>query len=323
VTRDRFIGTALLSPVLLAIAFSLLRLIAETADVPDDDDYVGAAGFLDERKLSDDDAIVILPPWSLRPLVALGDKSKRVVSGDGPWFALADHRFARLFVIEEPDGAIWKNGIALPPASSSSAFGSVIVSEHPMQAARFDFKQRLAEAHVDVDGVPCLEKVRGGVHCAARPAWQRVSREWALVTENGREVVSAHPPPSGGRLRISFDDVELGSTLVIAAGHTREGAELASGNVRLQVQVDDDVIATVVRAPSFVVEPSRAFWRELFVDEIAPEGQGFRVDAVDTTRFAGSRHKVTFVIDADDAVSTSGSQHFAFDAFVPAPPVPR
>ncbi|MDP2343662.1 MAG: hypothetical protein Q8O67_22070 [Deltaproteobacteria bacterium] len=312
-TRDRLVGTALLSPVLLAIAFSLVRLIAEGADVPDDGDYVAAAAFLDERKLTGDDAIVILPPWSLRPLMALGNKAPRVVGADGPWWPLVDHRFARLFVIEEPDGAIWKRGT--PPATTTKTFGSVIVSEHALGSARFDFKARLAAAGVDVDGVPCIERVKLGVHCAGRPPWQRVTREWALVTENGREIIFAHPPPSGGKLTIAFDDVELGSKLVIAAGHTREGAEHASGPVRLQVKVDDDVIATLVRAPSFVVEPARAFLRETFVEAIDPQGQGFRVDDVDTARFAGSKHRVAFVIDADD----EASQHFGFDAFVPAP----
>ena len=104
--------------------------------------------------------------------------------------------------------------------------------------------------------------------------------------------------------------------LVVAAGHTREGAEHAIGPVRLQVKVDDDVIATLVRAPSFGVEPSRAFWREVFVAPIDAPGQGFRVDDVDTTRFAGSKHRVSFVIDADD----EASQDFGFDAFVPGGP---
>ncbi len=309
-TTDRLIGTALLSPVLLAIAFSFFRLITESSDVPDDDDYGAAAAFLDERGLSRDDAIVILPPWSLRPLVALGARTDRVVGGDGPWWALTQGRYARLFILQEPDAAPWREGA--PLSTSTHSFGAVHVIEQPSTASPFDFKARFDEAAVGVDDEVCTKGRSRGLQCGN----QRVAREWALVSENGREIIWAPPPPAGKHLHIDFDDVPLGAALVVAAGHTRDGAEQARASVRLQVKVDDDVIATLVRQPSFFVEPSRAWLRQTFVAPLDPQGQGFRVERIDTARFAGTHHRVSFVIDADD----DKGQAFGFDAFVPGAP---
>ncbi len=323
--RDRWIGSALLAPVLIAVAFSFTRLVLEGRDVPDDDDYAAAAAWLDERGLGDDDAVVVLPPWTLRPFLFLQQRTDRVVAGDGPWWPLVQGRFRRLFVIAEPDAGPWLSQVALPPATSPQQRGALTVSEHAVGGpALFDFKARLAEATVeltirdpatavDTTRLACADPVRGGVRCAGRPAWQRVAREWALVTENGSDVVVAHPPPRGETLTLRWSDVELGASLVVAAGHTRDGAQKARAPVTLQVRIDDVVVASVVRQPSFVVEPSRAGLRARFVAPLAAGGQGFRVDVVDTARFAGTRHQVSFVIRSDHEADND----FAFDAFVP------
>lgn len=315
--RDRLIATALLTPLLLAIFFSCSRLACEGADVPDDNDYAAAALFLDARGLSDDDALIILPPWSLRPLVALGARrASRSFGSDGPWWTLTNNRYARMFVVEEPDGSPWREGVPLAGASLTS-MGALNVSEVKMTTARYDFKTSLLRATVRIDsddgGVVCSDRRAGGFGCPGREPWQRVNVEWALVSENGREIIWAHPPPAGQRLSLRYEDVPLGDILVVAAGHTRTGAEHAKAPVRLQVKIDDEVVATLLRQPSFVVEASRAGLRSAFVAPLDPAGQGFRADTIDTARFGTSRHTLTFIIDTDD----DKSQEFAFDAFVP------
>lgn len=336
-SRDRLIATALLLPIGVAVAFSIARLALEAGDVPDDDDLAAAAAHIAEQKLDDDDAIAVLPPWSLRPLLALQEHSARVVASDGPWWQLTRGRVRRLLVLREPDAEPWLAHLDLPPAASTTTFGVVTVTAHDAGGpALFDFRERLGDATVDVGAAPgggerqpCSEPVRGGVHCGGRPAWLRVAREWALVTENGSDVVAAHPPKAGEALTLSWVDVDVGASLVVAAGHTRDAAQRASAAVRLTVRIDDDVAATIVRRPSFVVEPSRAALRAAFVATAASaggsadgsaggnaggdDGEGFRVSVVDTARWAGARHRVSFMITTDDEASND----FAFDAFIP------
>jgi len=131
-------------------------------------------------------------------------------------------------------------------------------------------------------------------------------------------VVRVAPPPAGQRLAIAFDAVALGDHLVVAAGHTRAGVERPDGDVSVDVIVDGHVLATLRRAPSFVVEPSRAPLRAAFVRPPDPQGEGFRVDVVDTRRWRGAR-RLAFVVRSDgDRVDAD----FALDAFVPGPGAP-
>ena len=77
-------------------------------------------------------------------------------------------------------------------------------------------------------------------------------------------------------------------------------------------------MAQLTRAPSFVVEPHRKELRETFVKK-APVagGEGFFVETVDTRRFKGPHHKVSFVVDGDDR---DGGAGFAFDAYAASAP---
>lgn len=330
---DRTLGRALLAPVVASIVFSFARLACEVKDVPDDDDYVAAAAFFDNAHLDKDDAIAVLPPWSVRPLQFFGSDSDNVIASDGPWSQLALGRYRRLFVVVEPDGEAWNGPLAaLAPAASPTHFGALAVVEYPGGGgpARFDARARFGAARVDVDGAarvevdgaPCVEPVRNrvGVHCAGRPDWQRVVREWAQVTENGSDVIVVNPAP-GADVVVSFDNAFVGDTLVVAAGHTRDAAVTATSPVTLVVKIDGAVVATLSRRPSFVVEPLRQRWRSLFVRPLDPAGEGFRAEVIDTRAFRGAAHTISFVIRSDDADDEAAQKNdFAFDAFSPGGP---
>jgi hypothetical protein len=318
--RDRVVATLLLFPVAVAVVFSIARLVSEAGDVPEDADVTAAAAFA--RTAADvDDAIVILPPWSMRPLAALGDAAVRVVGADGPAAALLDGRYRHVIAIVEPDAAPWRATLApFGAPTTARSFGAVDVQVFDGHGpARFDAVHDFAQVHVDVDGTACTDRVDHGavvgVRCPGDDAALRVTREHALVTENGRLVLRVPTPVAGKRVSLRFEGVPLGDRLVVAAGHTRTGAERGRA-VAVDVVVDDDVVGTLHRAPSFVVEPSRAALRAVFVRALDERGEGFRADVIDTRAFAGGTHRVAFVFRADGDDGRTDDE-FAIDAFVP------
>ncbi len=321
--RDRAAALLLLLPVTVALVVSGVRLLAEARDVPDDRDIAAAAAFA-VTAAGPEDAIVVLPPWSMRPLSALGPAAARVVGGDGPAAELLSGRHAIVVAIVEPDADPWLPVLApLGPPVTIRHFGRIAVQVHGGGGpAAFDLLSRLPDGAVDVDGRPCTTPLRRGAvigfACDHAGTTARVTREHALVTENGRRVVRVPALAPESHLALRFTDVPLGDVLVVAAGHTRAGAERGRPMV-VEVIVDDDVVAVLRRAPSFVVEPSRAALRSLFVRAPAPGGEGFRADLIDTRRFAGGRHRLAFVVRATTADAAGKVDHeFALDAFIPA-----
>jgi hypothetical protein len=295
VIRERRLGLVLLAPLIAALVFSYVRLIAALDDVPADDDYVQARAILERQGFQrGDDALVILPPWSLRPLTVVGDLDP--ISGD----ALAEqplHRYARLFALVEPGAEPMLASLRArrgAPAAVERA-GRVRIERYDLPGPRagYDFRAKIEDAEVRVDGALCDRRVRGGFACDPREAWQRVTREWLLVSENADLAVWSHPPSRGKKLQIAWRAVPMGSQIVIRAGHTRDGAARARAPVRLAVWVDGERVDVVVRKPRF----------------------SFDTDIIDTHRFAGRIADVTFEIDTDD---NSGNQ-FAWDAYVVAP----
>lgn len=288
--RDRRIAIALLAPVLLALLYSYPKLIAAPLHVPRDEDYLAARALLGAQSFSPRrDALALLPPWSLRPLVALGELEP--ISSD----ALAEqplHRFARLFVVVEPDAdaAVAALRARRGPPAFSQEVGRLRVERYDLAApsVRFDFRARLDEATVTLAGAPCAQPARGGVSCGGE-WWRRVTREWLLVSENGDDAIWAHPPPAGGKLEIAWDAVPMGELLVVRAGFTREGADQARAPVRLTIFADDQQIGRVLREPAFA----------------------FTTTEIDTRALAGRSARVRIVIDTDD---NTGAR-FAFDAY--------
>lgn len=287
---DRGVAVVLLAPVLLALAWSWPKLIAAPLHVPRDEDYVAARRHLEDQGFDRGrDALAIMPPWSLRPLTALGDLEP--IAGDG----LAEqplHRYARLFVLVEPDADEAHQALVRrlgPPAARAEA-GRVVVERFdlPAPTVRFDLRAHLPEAEVILGGKPCLQPARGGVSCGGE-WWRRVTREWLLVSENADDAVWSHPPPRGQDLEIVWPRVAMGDLLVVRAGFTREGADQAQAPVRLSVFVDGERVGQVVREPAFA----------------------FTTTELDTSVYSGRMAALRMVIDTED---NTGAR-FAWDAY--------
>lgn len=294
--RDRVVALSLLVPLALGLAFSYARLIAAPSHVPQAYDYarardaIVAAGYDRSR-----DALAVLPPWSLRAYEKIGDLDP--ISGD----ALGSrplHRHRRLFVLVEPDPSSEHEELhaRLGPPASREEFGAVAVErwDLPGPYATYDFTARLQDAQARIvtrgDPVVCDARLANGWACRSRPEWQRLSRLWLLVSENADYAVWAHPPKPGERLEAAWNDVAIGSAIVLRAGHTRDGADRAKTPVRVRVFVDDVEVGVAVREPVF----------------------DFRTDVFDTSHLAGRRARVAISVEADD----DAVQQFAWDAYV-------
>lgn len=276
---DRGVALGLFAPVLLALVFSYARLLTAPMHVPRDEDYPAARGVLEAQGYARErDALAILPAWSLRPLTALGDLAP--ISGD----ALVEQplqRYARLFVVLEPDAEDAHDALIarLGEPAFRERVGRVTVERFdlPSPSVRFDFRARLAEARVSIDGKPCTQPAPGGVSCGGE-WWRRVTREWLLVSENADDAVWSHPPPRGQRLEIEWPAVPLSDAIVVRAGFTRDGADQAKAPVRLTVWVDEQEVGRVERAPAFA----------------------FTTTEIDTRAFAGRDARVRFIVETDD-----------------------
>jgi hypothetical protein len=312
VKRDTTIGLLLLMPVGVACLWSLGAFVDDSGSAPAAADYAAVVDAIDARAV---DAVYVVPPWSLTGLTVPGLR-ERLAPGDGPWATLAA-RHAQIAVVHEPDSAPWER--PLPPSTSTKTLGRLRVTTHRFAGTAYDFRAHVEDAAVDVDGVACVERVRAstaggarrGVRCAGKA--QRVTREWALVTENGADVIWAAPPPAGSALTLRYAGVAVGKALVVAAGHTRDGAD-GGVAVRVRVRIDDTDVATLVRAPTFFVEPHRRALHGAFVGDLGHGGEGFSVDVIDTAAYEGV-HDVAFVVDAVSVVD--GEVGFAIDAFIP------
>jgi hypothetical protein len=189
--------------------------------------------------------------------------------------------------------------------------------------ATFDGLRAVGAAGVSVDGAPC-DIVGRGRRC---PRGARATREWALVTENGADVITL-VPPQGGAIAVGFDDVTLQTSLVIAAGHTRRALERArvartkdpsaDGAVVVRAffaPVDGPRVALFERAvaPQFRVEPQRAdAVTRLVHDRPSWATEGFVADVVDTSRVSGQRGTLTLTVSA-----AIDGMEVGVDVFVP------
>jgi hypothetical protein len=319
----------LLCAVGLASVGSLVQIAREHDDAPRPADVADAAGYLRSQGLSDDDVVLVAPPWSLWALQQLGDdpqRGGRLVPADGPWDRLHHRRHRRVWLWREPDAEPWLLGrsvglfdLGAAPAHVAGSIDLFVVVD---AVARFDLRRRFADVNVAVEGgAVCVERSGGPsptVRCPARGA--KVSLEWAQVTENGQPVVVIAVPPGPG-LRIEVDAVDVGDELIVAVGHTRPSLgrlldkRLAGGVVTTRVLLDDVEVGRVVSEPSFVVEPQRRALVKRFVGE-RPKDAGFFPHVLDTRGQRGQARRLAFVVSSDlgdDGVMLS----VGLDAFVP------
>lgn len=297
-TRDGRMAAGLLLPIVAAALFSLARLAAEGFDVPREEDYAAARALLEAEGFSaaDHDAVAALPPWSLRPHAHL--------RGFAPLAAdrldeVPPDRFRRLFLWVEPDAEPWLLPLLgrLPAPRLDRQVGRVRVLGFDLgpPAATYDFRASLAEARVEVRAAQgsvraaCDQAIARGWQCRGRPEWQRAERKWQLVSENGQDAIWAHPPPRGERLVFRYEQVPLGDSLWLRAGHTRRGAERAKAPVTLEVWVDGAQVASFLHPVAFDYQSH----------EVRLAGGG------------GGPADVEFHVFTED----NGSNHFAWDAW--------
>jgi hypothetical protein len=273
--RDAFAAIVFVVPLVAAWAFSATRLVLQPFHVPAEADYQQARVALVRQGYQPGrDAWAVSPAWSLRAWQHLGDLHP--ISGDH----LAQRplrRYARVFVLEEPDGDVEVRALRkrLGPPAEVASMGRLKLHRFELGnlPPAYDFSENVEHAQIRIidtvtgQATPCEAHVRGGKSCPSGNPWQRVTRQWLLVSENGDKVVWSHPPPRPNVLEIAFEGVTLGPELIIRAGHTRDSADRARGEVRLHVEVDGREVGVVCRRPAF----------------------DFRVDQLDTRGLPGTR----------------------------------
>lgn len=328
----RVFPVVLLGMLGLASAGSLLRAVLENDDVPTRADAAAAAAFLQGQHLTDDDIVLVAPPWSLAALQQLGEDpavGARILPADGPFERLHHRRHQRVFVWREPDAEPWLLGrgtsLIHPDAVPVHVAGRIAILAVDDVPARFDLLRRFVDVRVALEGgAVCADRSGGplsAVRCPTAPRGTKVGMEWAQVTENGQPVVAVSIPPGRG-LRLELDDVDVGDELVVAAGWTRLGLARATDKgspscpVTIRVLVDDVEVGRVVRAPSFRVEPHRRALVERFVGERDHDG-GFTASTLDTSGQRGAHRRLAFVCSIDAACDLVAS--IGVDAFVPGP----
>lgn len=296
--RDGKIAALFLVPVLLAALFSLMRFVIEGLDVPREADYESARIILDKYEFdpAQNDAVAVLPAWSLRGHVYL--RGKNPIPAD-VIHARTPDRYRRIFLWVEPDAQDelkqWMAVLPAPVLDAEAGRIRVLGFDLGAPATRFDFRERLGAAQVWLreqksgKSLQCNEKNREGWSCPGRPHWQRVTREWRLATENGVDAIWVHPPKSGETLELRWAQVPLGDSLVLQYGHTRKGSTRAKSPVDVEVWVGATKIQSIQRAPQFAYETS----------------------VVDTSEWKNTPQDIAFRFSSKD----NGSNHFVFDAW--------
>lgn|GEM_PF-1664738 len=321
--RDRLIALMLIAPAVVGAVFSLVRFAQEGGDVPHEAHYKHAAKIL-EQQLDDDTGLVLLPAWTQRPLAYLDD-GKQWEPGDDP-ARQPYHRYANLMVLVENDG---EQGVRQLQTRFGAQSVKELFKEGPLRVldvdvsaegrATYDFRDALADAvavRVSKAGEqPCTR--RGAVlQCSPKDRWMRVAKEWHLVTENGREVLWAHPPPSGEKVRLRYDQLQLGKALVLSGGFTRRGSDRAKAPVRVRVLFYKGLLQgqPTTQTP------------EVLVDKKFPVAFNWTSQRHDVSAHAGQKGAVVFEVSS----TNHSNGHFGFDAmlvdgggpFTPPPPLP-
>ena len=292
---DRNVALFILVPVALSIFFSVGRFLHESLQIPADEDYRAIASILEKSDFQKEaDKLVILPPWSLRPLVVLKDYPW--ISGD----QIGDrplYRYSRLFVLLEADGedefrklrARFQSMESLGKAGGLELF--LMTIDGGTLAA--DLTKELKNATIFLrkdngEQTECSRRLKNGFQCNGRQNWQRVTEEYLLVSENGQKVIWTHPPRRGEVLHVRYENVDLGDQLVFRSGHTRKGA-------RAKAPVDVEVLINGKRLASFSKEPAFKFSAK-----VLPTASSGEEKATVEFRFK---------------TNNDSRNHFAFDAY--------
>ena len=326
--KSPWIAAFILVPVLAGAFFSLARLVSEGSDVPSEQHYQEVQRFL-SSEMGDDDGLVLLPAWTLRPLVHF--KTPHWEPGDDI-SPLNLRRYRTLFVLVEPDGQQGlqrlqsQYGERLEVAFEAGPIQILKATTLPEQQVGVDFRALLddkakVQLHKKNEVMNCSLHVQGGWRCPGKDAWQRVNREWQLVTENGRPAIWAHPPRPGEKITIRFDHIELGKELFVSGGFSRKASTRAKAPATLRAYFYEGLLAG-----ADFVEGKEHQNRKLLGEKKFPVGFSWDSAAFSTSQLLGQKGAVVFEVTSEDY----RQGHFAFDAmlvggglFSPLPPPAR
>ena len=296
--RDGKVAALVLVPVLLAAFFSLARFFLEGLDVPRETDYRAAWAVLEKHGFDTkkQDAVAVLPAWSLRGHVYLRGQSPI------PADVIHEHtpdRYRRIFLWVEPDASeeleTWTAVLPSPFLDEEAGRLRVLGFDLGAPALRFDFRERLKAGEVwlrdqkNGKSLHCNQARPKGWACPKRPHWQRVTREWRLATENGVDALWVHPPKAGETLELRWEKVPLGTRMVLQYGHTRKGATRAKAPVDVEVWISGKRVKSFQHAPRFA----------------------YSTTVIDTTPWSSTPQDVAFRFSSKN----NGTNHFVFDAW--------
>jgi len=318
-----------LAAIVVSSAVGVVLFVREGADVPNDDDVIAAARAVAAFKVTDDDVVLVAPPWSMQPqraASAIGAPAlaARMVPADGPWDVLHHRRHRRVVLWREADAEPWLTRSHPVTEALAQAYGNVHVAIVDDAIAPFDALRAFDAATVRLgDDIVCAAGRPRDARCQRGQA--RAAREWGLVTENAQEAIVL-AAPADGVVSVTYNDVAFGDTLIVAAGHTRRALERhlrqrqkdagKDGSVVVEVRAGDVVLHSRALQPAFRVEPHRADNVARFVrdrNNDADGARGFIAAVVDTGALAGTRGPLTVA-----ARARSDGMEVGVDAFVPA-----
>ncbi|HEY1099520.1 MAG TPA: hypothetical protein VGF99_11360, partial [Myxococcota bacterium] len=161
VRARRWPGLLLLAPMVVAGVVAGVLAIADRVrpDRPGDLTLAAAADTVRQAVRTStrspaeyDTVVVVAPPWSMRPLQALGSLAARTIPADGAWDVLVEGRFRRILVVAEADAAPW---LARPLMARARPLSHHAIDGGPIDvlvidgaAARFDARSALDTASI-------------------------------------------------------------------------------------------------------------------------------------------------------------------------------
>jgi hypothetical protein len=274
--------------VILALAETAVALIAPLR-APSDADWRAAAEEV-RGGFRAGDLIVSAPAWADAILrVHLGDLIPAEVAG-----RLDDERFGRVWEVGQRGAEA--AAAARGDVTRTRRFGALTVRlvERAPEPVRYDFVERWTEAQVSRrDGagnvMPCPNM--GDRFQCPDISYNFVRRQMVEVDTRLRRALLAQPVP-GATVAVEFSAVELGRSLVVAAGlHNVWMRKEARGPVDLRVTVGTGPAAAQT---TFTTR----------------NDDGWKHVRVDTSAFVGQRAPVRFEI----ASPAPYARHFAFAA---------
>ena len=250
--RRRMSGVSVVTVLLVigVVAETTTLVVQHSASVNDDDWKAVAARLASER--SDKGTPVLFAPAWIEPLARLHLAKQLSL----PLMTLSDvDRYARVWQVSARGARHpWLAGMKSARSFDQGGLQLELYERQPVKVL-YDFYERLAEAQVDRAGHD-LVRCRRNQHpsagasgprfrCDPKLSWNWVGWHLAEVAHRPYRCIYAQPV-DGHRMRIAFDTVPIGETLVIYTGiDDFENRKRAKNAVLIQLFVADELVGSV------------------------------------------------------------------------------